>query len=156
MLIQTLIIFMLYQFPESILMILAALCLLGLKIRLGRLFIAGLALGVVGVFSRHFLSGIGLHTPVFLISLVIALFFSGKKSLPSSIIGCFLSFFLLILGESMLMTPIAGIFKISFDSILSSPFLHIVFGLVSDGFLMIAAIICLCWRVTFIKVPESM
>lgn len=145
-----------YQIPESFLLILCALGLLGLRIRLGRLLIAGLGLSAVIIVSRHFLFKYNfLHTPVILAALILVLSFGFKLSLKTSITGCFLSFFLLRMGESQLAAPVLNITKTSFEATLLNPWLHIGFGWLSEGFIILAVLICHLGGVALIKAPEA-
>ena len=152
---KDLIVFALYWLPEAYLLILTALILLGIKINLYRVLLSGLCLAIITFISRQFLFNLGLHTPVILISLIIILSIGFKLRVSTAITGCFLSFFLLLMGESFLMGPSMNIFKITFKEAINNPWLHIAFGWVSEGFLIIAILICKIGKVTLIKAPES-
>ncbi|MGQ9780127.1 MAG: hypothetical protein ACUVRM_09680 [Bacillota bacterium] len=147
--------FFLYQIPEAYLLIICALSLLGIKIRPKRLIIAGFGLGVLTEISRYFLFNLGLHTPVILFGLIVILVIAFELSISTAITGCFLSFFLLRLGESVLVAPFLSWTKLSLQTILANPWLHIAFGWLSASFLVITAIICNFGKVVLIKAPEA-
>ncbi len=147
--------FLFYKLPEAFLLLLTALGLLGLKIRPGRLVMAGLGLGALTEVSRYFLFNLGLHTPVILVGLISALVLGFELSVTTAILGCFLSFFLLLMGESLLMSPILTWTKIPFQAVLNDPWLYICFGWISSGFLVIATGICHLGGFALIKAPEA-
>lgn len=155
---RTLLPLVFYQVPEAFLLIIAALGLLGLRIRPGRLIVAGLGLGVITFISRRYLLGlfgIGLHTWAILASLTIILSILFNLSVRSALTGCFLSFFLLLMGETLIASPVLVWTKISYAKTLEHPWLHIGFGWLSSGFLIIASAVCHLGGVALIKAPET-
>ena len=133
--------FFFYQVPEAFLLILAALGLLGLRIRPGRLVLTGLGLGILTDVSRRLLFNLGLlHTPVILLGLILALAIGFRLSLPTAATGCFLSFFLLRMGESLVVLPIMQWSRISMQIALANPWLHVGFGWLSASFLVLAVL----------------
>ena len=147
--------FFFYKLPEAYLLIIAALGLLGLKIQPGRLLLAGLGLGILTEISRFYLLKLGLHTPVILLGLTLALIFGFRLSISTAITGCFLSFFLLRLGESLIVSPILMFTKINFQHTLNNPWLYILFGWLSASFLVAASLICHLGGIAIIKAPEA-
>lgn len=152
---KTMIPFLFYQLPEAFLLLITALGLLGLRIRLGRLIIAGLCLGLLTQIARFYLLTISMHTPVIVAGLATALTIGFQLSLPSAITGCFLSFFLLLMGESLLASPVLTWTKITYESTLANPWLSVAFGWLSAGFLILASLISHIGKFVLIKVPET-
>ena len=152
---KTLLPFLFYALPEAFLLIIAALGLLGLRIRPGRLGITGLGLSILAEVTRFFLFDKGLHTPIILIGLTISLVFGFQLSWPTAVTGCFLSFFLLLMGESLLAVPVLILTKTSYQTTLANPWLHTAFGWLSAGFLVIASLVCHLGKVALIRAPES-
>lgn len=147
--------FVLYQLPEAFLLIMAALGLLGFRLSPSRLLLSGLGLGILGLVSRHFLFGLGLHTPVILAGVVCALIFGFGLTIRTAITGCFLSFFLLLMGDTLALTPMLNLSKISIQTMLANPWLHIGLGWVSDIFLIAATAACHLGGFVLIRAPEA-
>ena len=152
---KTLLPFIFYGLPESFLLISAALCLLGLKIRVSRLLIAGFCLGGVSYLAVVFLRDMGLHTAVILVALVLVLAIWFRLSIATSVTGCFLSYFLLSIGEILILSPIQHFIGFSNDQIASSPWARICLGWISAGFLIIAIAAHFLWRFKLLKAPEA-
>lgn len=136
-------------------LILVALGLLGLRIRPGRLLLAGLGLGILTEVSRLLLFYAYLHTPVVLLGLVCVLVLGFRLSLRTAVTGCFLSFFLLRMGESLIAFPVLSWTKIPVQVTLANPWLHIGFGWLSAGFLVLAAVFSHLFGVTLVTAPEA-
>mgnify|MGYP005854768225 FL=1 len=142
-----------YQIPESYLLILGSLGLLGLKGRPGRLIFAGLGLTVATQLSRRFFFNLGLHTPIILLSHIIILIIVFKLSTSMALTGCFLSYFLLKMGETLVVVPVLNWTKISFKTTIINPWLNVGFGWLSASLLLISVLICYIWRVSLVKSP---
>ena len=136
-------------------LILASLTLLGLRVNIIKFLLSGFCLGLITMIARHFLFNIGWHTPVILASLIVILVVVFNLSISTAVTGCFLSFFLLLMGESFLMSPILSLTKISFQTIINNPWLHVAFGWISDGFLIIGILVCALRKKPLIKAPEA-
>ncbi|MCL6614025.1 MAG: hypothetical protein K6U03_05345 [Firmicutes bacterium] len=151
--------FLLYQIPEAFLLITTALGLLGFKLRPGRLVAAGLGLGMITWLARHFLFGlfgIGLHTWAILFALTLALVIGFKISLTTALTGCFLSFFLLLMGESLIAAPVLTVTRISYSETLTNPWLHVGFGWISSIFLVVASVASHIFGFILITAPENL
>ncbi|MCL6495218.1 MAG: hypothetical protein K6T54_10630 [Ignavibacterium sp.] len=146
--------FLFYQIPESYLLILSSLGLLGLRGKLGRLIFAGLGLGIITQLSRYYLFNFGLHTPVILFAHVIILLICFELPISIALTGCFLSYFLLKMGETILVVPIFSLTKTSFTDAINTPWLHVAFGWLSASFLVISVLICYIGRVPLIRITQ--
>lgn len=138
----TLILFVFYAIPESIIMILAALTLLGQRFKVRRLLLAGLGLSMVAFLARTYLLHLGLHTPVILLGLITALMLGFRLSLNLAVTGCFLSYFLLMLGDSQIALPILRHLGVSFKETLEHAWWGVGFGWISASFLIFTIVIC--------------
>lgn len=147
--------FLLYGLPEALMLVLSSLGLLGIRTKPGRLLVAGLGFGILTLIPRIVLFVSYLHTPFILLCLIVTLIIFFKLSISTAITGCFLSFFLLRLGESVLLPPILNLTKIAFNNTLVNPWLHILFGWISSIFLIIAIIICYIGKIPLVRAPES-
>lgn len=147
--------FLFYKLPEAFLLIAAALGLLGLRPRPGRLFLTSLGLGVLTEVSRYFLFSSGWHTPVILLGIILALILGFGLSVSTAITGCFLSLFLLRMGDSLLVAPLLKLLKLTYQGTLGNPWSYVAFGWVSAGFLVIAVVLCYFARLYLIKAPEA-
>lgn len=123
-------------------MIIAALTLLGQHFKFWRLLLSGLSLATVLFFSRSYLFHLGLHSPVYLIGLIIALKVGFRLSLNLAVTGCFLSYLLLMLGESQVAVPILTKIGISVEESLMNPWLSVAMGWSSASLLIITIMVC--------------
>lgn len=152
---QRVIPFVFYMLPEAFLLLLSATGLLGIRIRLARLAIAGFGLWVITVVARSLLFSTMLHTPIILLGLIFMLRWCFGLSYSTAITGCFLGFFLLIMGEMLISSSILAMTRIKLNDALHNPWLHVAFGWMSSFFLILSAIISHVFKLTLINAPES-
>ena len=123
-------------------MILAALTLLGERSKVWRLLLAGLGLATIHFLARTCLLHLGLHTPIILIGLIVALTFGFRLSINLAVTGCFLSFFLLLLGESQVAVPIMHHMGFTYQDTLTNPWLGVALGWISASLLVLTIVVC--------------
>lgn len=147
--------YLFYQLPECYLLIMAALGLIGVKYQVRRLIPAGLAFGSLAIPARILLLRYGIHTPLILIALVLILAWVFRLSLSSAITGCFLSYFLLLQGETLVIIPVLRLSGLTFQEVLANPWIHVGFGYLSATFLIVAAIVCRLTGFALIRASEE-
>lgn len=151
---KTIMPFIFYKLPEAFLLISSALGLLGIKINPRRIIASSLVLSAIVEIARHYFLEMGLHTPIILLAFVVILILIFHLSIIGAIIGCFLSFFLLIAGESLVATPILRLTKIPYQLTLTNPWLYLMFGWLSASFLLIATISSHIFSFSLIRIAD--
>ena len=97
----------------------------------------------------------GLHTLAILFGLILTLVFWFKLSITTAVTGCFLSFFLLIMGESLVLAPILNVTGIPYEKMISNPWLHIALGWTAEVFLVIVILAGIFGGFSLLKAPEA-
>jgi hypothetical protein len=151
---QQLAVWALLLVPEGIMMIVAGLGFLGVFPPRKSSIIAGLAFGTATCVFRAILPG-GIHVIASVVTYIVLACFVLKTSLKTAMLACFVSSFLVNVGQLTVALPILKLTGFTFDQTLRAPWLHVAFGLAGDAFLVIATAYTTIKRKPFIPVPES-
>ncbi|NPV51963.1 MAG: hypothetical protein HPY71_00370 [Firmicutes bacterium] len=135
-------------------MVIAGLGFLGVRRSLRRAIAVGLIVGTATVIFRSLLPG-GYHVPLVLLSYCVSVGLILKVSAKTAIIACFISSFLINLGQVLIISPVLKVLGLSFEDALRSVWLHIGFGWLGDAILFVAAMLVTLRKTTLIRVPES-
>lgn len=140
--------------PEGIMMILAGLGFLGVFPPKKLSILMGLAFGTATFVFRVIFPG-GLHVIMSLASYIVLVYFVLKVSIKTAMLSCFISSFLVNIGQLLIALPILKLTGLTFDQTLSNPWLHVAFGWAGDAILGAIAFYTVVKRKPFILVPES-
>lgn len=129
-----------YQIPEGVLVITGGLGLLGITLPRKRILLLGLVFGLSIPLMRNVGIPLGLHVPILwmVASLVVRLGMS--VTLSTAIASATLAFFLLSLGEQLLVYPLMTVYGASFQTVYQNPWQLVQWGWLSASFLLLATI----------------
>lgn len=151
---QQLTVWALLLVPEGIMMILGGLGFLGVFPRRKPGIIVGLAFGTVTCLFRAILPG-GLHVIASLVTYIVLVHFVLKISIRTATLACFVSSFLVNIGQLTVAFPILKLTGMTFDQTLVNPWLHVSFGWAGDAILGIVTAYTIIRKKPFVPVPES-
>lgn len=151
---QQLTVWALLLVPEGIIMIFTGLGFLGVFPPKKLCILVGLFFGTATCAFRAILPG-GLHVVASLLTYIVLVHFILKISIKTAMLACFVSSFLVNIGQLIVALPILKLTGLTFDQTLSTPWLHVAFGWAGDTVLGIIAIYTIIKRKPFIPVPES-
>ncbi|HSQ88047.1 hypothetical protein [Romboutsia sp.] len=115
---------LLRTFPESIVLVLSGLILLGIKIDTKNVMKKGMLLGILITFIRLLPINFGVHTILSMIVVEIILYKSSENQLVKSMISTFMIWISLALSEGIYILIATGIFKIPFDKLANNKSLY--------------------------------
>lgn len=130
-----------YYLPESLLMLLVALSIIGIKLSPKRLTSTWLLFFTLTTVVRYMFFQTGFHTILIVIILMTTLKCLTRASFLAAVIDCFTSFLLLLMGEFCFLLPFMKLMKISINNFLSNVYFYIFGGYLSDIFLVSLLII---------------
>lgn len=151
---ERLLVWVLFLIPEGLMMVIAGLGFLGVRRSFRRIALVGFMLGTAAMVFRLLLPK-GYHILLLLLLYCILMVLVLRVSVKTSIVACFVSSFLINLGQVLVVSPIFKVMGVSFEQTLDNPWLHIAFGWLSDTLLLIATIFVSVRRRAIILVPES-
>ncbi len=140
--------------PEGIMMVFTGLGSLGVRRPWKAVAAAGFAVGTASAGFRIILPG-GFHAPVVLLVYAVLVVAVLKMSVKTAVLACFISAFLVNLGQVVVALPILKATGLSFAQTLTDPLLHLAFGWAGETVLVVDTVLVALKRGVIFTVPES-
>jgi hypothetical protein len=135
-----LIVGLLYQIPEGILLMFTGLGLLGITKPRRKILGLGLVLGLLTLGIRNVHIPLGFHVPILWATACIITKYTMRISVSTAATSVMLPFFILSLGEQLLLYPLMTMWNTTFNSIYGNPWQTVLWAWLSASFLVLSAL----------------
>ncbi|WP_068134297.1 hypothetical protein [Limnochorda pilosa] len=146
-------IYLLGFLPQTFLLLYAALGLVGARAGSRRLAVPAATLGLVALMLRPTLSQ-GWYIPVSMAILVASLMLFRLASTLEAVAAAAIGFILIAAGDLFVMAPTFYLLGFSYDQVVESPRLYVVFGSLEGTFLAVAALLVRVKAVTVVSISR--
>lgn len=153
---RALAVWLLYGLPEVALMMHCGSRLLALRLPAKQFWLTALGFSLFVTILRHLPVPFGLHAVVIFLTYGFTLARVFRLSLWTTVVVAAIGFFLLAIGEEMIVMPILMARRLTLDSLLTAPLLtQLAYSYLSAGALLIVGLLASLFRVRLFVAPES-
>lgn len=119
--------------------------LIGIRLNLRQVTILGICHGLIvylvrGIYTVNRIP-LGTHSFFLLASLIIIIYFLTRQSWGVCTIAGLLGFIMVALSESLMLLPVFGYLKLTFEQVWADAWTHIILGYVGDWLLILVALV---------------
>lgn len=153
---QSLLIWLLYQVPETILMLFCGLRLLGLRPPVKRFWLAVSVFAVSVPLARLLPLPFGLHTVVLFGVYVAIVMFFFHTSVQTALTAATLANFLLAVGHALVLTPILTVRRVAMADLVRTLPSFLFGAYLAASALIVVALSIVLFRFRLISAPETL
>lgn len=139
--------------PQTLLVLYAPLGLIGARMPIRRVIVPTLIIALVVAVTRSIPALIGWHIFIFLAAYIVVVRAFRLATLLGALAAASLSFILVALSDILVIAPALAIWRIGYEDIVDSPWMHIGFGWLESIIPLFAAIL-VKWK-SFVLIPIS-
>ncbi len=152
---KTLAVWLFYQLPEAVLLFYCGTRLLGLRLGPRKLWLTAFLFSILVPLARALPIPFGLHTPLLFGAYVLLAVAILRVSVRTAATAATIGFFLLTMGESLVVVPVLTTRKIAVEGLLTSISGQLLGGYLESSILIAVSLLALLFNFKLIQAPEA-